>query len=553
MTQWPLLLLAVAVLAAAMLLLVLRGRRERSTRAKLAAGWGRLREKHRDMERIGLYSRLTRREGRGVVDNRTWRDLELDAVFAHVDRTSTAVGQQLLCARLRAPPRDRAEREAFEVLVQRFGTDEALRERTQVALAPLADLSASMLPGLFFGEQVALPRPWLPPLLTVATIVCLGLLAAHPAFLLVLFGCFGLNLAMRFHLWSRMRLLVEPARELDALLAAGRRLAALDLAGLRALTDGLDSTLSRLGRLSPVVSWLAADRSAGNEISGMVLEYLNVFLLFDVNAFALTMSFLGRHSHQVRELYEAIGRIDVALSVASLRAGGATFAQPEIDDGPLALEELVHPLVNGAMPNSLCLNERGLFITGSNMSGKSTFLKAVGVNVILAQALGTPFAKRYQAPFLTVRTLIVGGDVLAEGKSYYLAEVLAARERLEAIGAEGRHLVLVDELFRGTNTDERIGASKAYLEALVRGGALTVAASHDQELGGLLAETFSPKHFTERVEGQEVVFDYRFRDGACAARNAIRILELAGFSAVIVEEAHRVAQGLSAERGTRGS
>jgi DNA mismatch repair ATPase MutS len=281
-----------------------------------------------------------------------------------------------------------------------------------------------------------------------------------------------------------------------------------------------------------------------------VLEYLNVFLLVDVNAFVLTQEFLHRYGDEVRDLYESVGLIDVALSVASLRAGGAAAERPQIDDGTtLQLDEVVHPLVEHAVPNALSLDERGLFITGSNMSGKSTFLKAVGVNVILAQALGTAFAKRYRAPFLTVRTLIVGADSITEGQSYYLAEVLAARERLEAVGEPGRHLVLVDELFRGTNTEERVGASKAYLEALVRRGAFTLAASHDQVLGALLVETFLAKHFTEQVVGQEVVFDYTLRDGTCPARNALRVLEISGFSGDIVREARRVAQQLAAGRG----
>jgi DNA mismatch repair ATPase MutS len=383
------------------------------------------------------------------------------------------------------------------------------------------------------------------------TVACIGLSLVYPAVLIALLACFGLNLAMRFRLWNRMSSFLEPARELDALLVAGRRLAAPPLSLDRATTEGLGGALARLGRMPRAVSWLALDRTSINELAAIVFEYLNVFLLLDVNAFVLTVDLLRRHRGVVRRLYESIGRVDAALSVASLRAGAASFGRPEIDDaGPLAIEDLVHPLVPDAVPNSLSLADRGLFITGSNMSGKSTFLKAVGVNVILAQALGTTFAERYRAPFLTVRTLIVGADSITEGKSYYLAEVVAALERLQAIGEDGEHLVLVDEIFRGTNTEERIGAGKAYLEALVRRGALVIAASHDRELGGLLVETFQPKHFTERVEGDEVVFDYTLREGACPTRNAIRILEIAGFSSEIVEEARRVA-GWLAERAPR--
>jgi hypothetical protein len=545
-----LLLLVMATLAGLAALFVLRGRRERSALAWLSATWGQPRERHRDMAGIGLYARLTGRDGPGTVDERTWRDLDLDAVFAHVDRTASVVGQQILCARLRAPPRDVAARETLEALVQRFTADRGLREKAHLALSPLADVEASTLPLLFLGEESHVPWRRLPPLLTAATIVCLGAMLYHPALLIAVLVCFALNVAIRFRLWHRMSSSLPSVRELDALLAAGRKLAAPELSAVRAMTEGLRSTLLRLDRLSPAVSWLATDKTSSlNEVAKVVLEYLNVFLLFDINAFLLALAFLRRNRGAVRELYEAIGLIDVALSTASLRSGSA-FARPEIvDAGPVVIEQLVHPLVSSAVPSSLSLAERGLFITGSNMSGKSTFLKAVGVSVILAQALGTTFVERYRAPFLTVRTLIVGADSITEGKSYYLAEVLAALDRLNAVSEEGKHLVLVDELFRGTNTEERIGAGKAYLESLVRRGALTIAASHDRELGSLLAETFEPKHFTERVEGREVVFDYTLRDGVCPTRNAIRILELAGFSSEIVGEAQRVALRLAGGRG----
>jgi hypothetical protein len=541
------LLLAVAALVALVAPAGLRRRREQRALEKHAASWGKPLDKHRDMHRIGLYARLTNGAGSSTVDERTWRDLDLDDVFAHVDRTTSAVGQQMLCARLSAPPRAHDERDAFEALVQRFGDDRSLRERAHLALLPLADVGASTLPLLFLGEATPLRWSFLPPVLTAATLACLGLVFLHPSFVLAVIACVVLNVVLRLRVWKRMSTFLEPARELDALLTAGRRLAAPELAAARASTEGLERTLERLGRMPRAVAWLARERTAGDEMSAVVIEYLNVFLAFDINAFVLTLDFLRKHGAEVRTLYEAIGRIDAALSVASLRAGAASFTRPRITMGASALsvDGLAHPLVEAAVPNALLLEERGLFITGSNMSGKSTFLKAVGVNVILAQALGTAFASRYEGPFLTVRTLIVGADSITEGKSYYLAEVLAALERLEAIGEGERHLVLVDEPFRGTNTEERIGAGKAYLEALVRRGALAIAASHDRELGALLADTFASKHFTERVDGQNVVFDYTLRDGPCPTRNAIRILEIAGFSREIVEEARRVASLLA--------
>ena len=541
-TAWWMGLLAATMGALLVLARRLRARRDERALARFGATWGQVVRRPRDMHGLGLYARLTGEGAPGSVDDRTWRDLDLDAVFAHVDRTTTSVGQQILYARLRNPPKDSADRAGFDALVRRLGRDRALRERAHLALLPLAALGASTLAMLFTSEPIRLSKRWLPPLLTGVTLGSLGLVALHGAFLLAVLACFGMNLGLRFKLWQRLSLLREPMRELDALLAAGGRLAAPELAELGASAARVTGALDGLGKLSPLVSWVAGDRAASNEIAAVVAEYLNVFLLLDVNACGAALDILDRHRSRLRDLYEAIGGIDAALSAASVRedprCGGALSIE---EGGPLVLEGAVHPLVSEAVPSDVALAHRGLFITGSNMSGKSTYLKSIGVNVILAQGLGASFASGYRAPFLTVRSLIVGGDSITEGKSYYLAEVHAARERLEALAGEGRHLVLVDEPFRGTNTDERVGASKAYLEALVRAGAFTVAASHDQELGELLAETFEEAHFTEQVRGDDVVFDYTLRPGPCTSRNALRVLELAGFAPELVGEARRVA------------
>lgn len=203
----------------------------------------------------------------------------------------------------------------------------------------------------------------------------------------------------------------------------------------------------------------------------------------------------------------------------------------------MVARDLVHPLVADAVPNDLAVAGTSVLITGSNMSGKTTFVRALGVNAILAQAFSTVCAAEWRAPMFRVRSSIGLADDLLEGKSYYLAEVESVRRMLVAKASDVQHLFLLDELFRGTNTGERVAAGFATLAWLNRGDDLVIVATHDLELHGLLGGAFSACHFREQVRDGTLMFDYRIQPGLSSTRNAIALLEVMNFPAELVADA----------------
>ena len=179
---------------------------------------------------------------------------------------------------------------------------------------------------------------------------------------------------------------------------------------------------------------------------------------------------LSHHGPSLLRVTAAAGDVDAAISVASYRAGRDDWTTPERVGAEAASEmtDLRHPLVDDAVPNSMRLRPgRGLLITGSNMSGKSTFLRTVGVNAVLAQTIHTCLARHYRAPIFRVRSCIGRADDLVAGKSYYIAEVEALLDLVRASDDTRPHLFLLDELFRGTNSVERIAAGQAVLQQLL--------------------------------------------------------------------------------------
>ena len=159
------------------------------------------------------------------------------------------------------------------------------------------------------------------------------------------------------------------------------------------------------------------------------------------------------------------------------------------------------------------------------MSGKSTFLRTVGVNALLAQTIATCPARVYRGCPVQLKTSIGRADNVVEGKSYYLEEALSVLRIIKAVNNDWVTLAIFDELCRGTNSEERIFAARQVLEYLVQRNVLVLAATHDLELTELLQETYDSWHFSEKVGELGLEFDYKLKKGP-ATRNAIAFTSL---------------------------
>jgi hypothetical protein len=329
------------------------------------------------------------------------------------------------------------------------------------------------------------------------------------------------------------------------------------IAGAEPILATLDRDVRRLARLRRVASWVSRDASSGADLASIALEYLNTIFLFDANAAYFGGRELRERSSELLRVIDAVGDVDAALSVASFRAGHDVWTRPVrlAPGSPVTLCDVRHLLVRDAIPNSIALAPpHGVIITGSNMSGKSTFLRTVGTAMVMAQTINTCAASRYEAPLFVVRSCIGRNDDIVAGKSYYIVEVESVLALVRAGETGDAHLFLFDELFRGTNAVERIAAGEAVLAqiAKTRDGRpsphIVIAATHDHELVDLLRETHEPYHFTDTVGPEGLTFEYKLEPGPATTRNAITLLELNGAPPELVERALRRAVLLDEER-----
>jgi hypothetical protein len=489
------------------------------------------------------------------LDDRTCDDLHLDAVFASLDRTVSALGQQALYHRLRSSPV--AEHlDAFEALVDRIGADAATRERLHASLTPLQDSASYHL--CTVGELDIRIRGWHAVFPLLAAVMLLAILSAPfwpPGLLIVICGVV-VHFVVRIVVAGETGALLGLFHQVEPLLRAADAISTVRTAHADPILGVLDRTLPCVRRLRVYARWTIRD-AGGNELIEAFYQYLNIVFLLDVNAFYFGARELRRQADALLAIVGAVGEVDAAMAVASYRAGTAGWTRPRRDatGTPVRVHGVRHPLIEGAVANDVVLGPPwGLLLTGANMSGKSTLLRTIGINVVLAQTINTCLATSYDAPVLHVRSLMGRADDLIAGKSYYLVEAEAVVEMLAAASGEAPHLFLFDELFRGTNTIERIAAGTAVLRHLAGAAArpchITVAATHDRELVDLLDGHYMPAHLADSIGSAGMVFDYRLQPGPATSRNALTLLKLTGAPEAVVGEAQSLATAL--DRTWRG-
>lgn len=506
--------------------------------------WGEPLDRERDLSAIDRAYRCRADVRTDAAADRTWRDLSLGEVFCRVDRCLTSIGQEMLYRRLREPTAVPAEISDLQRSVAAFRENTVLRDKTAKALRPLAQNQAPSLAPLLYGRPPDDPAgSRIFPLVTVATIVATLASFVWPFAIFGVISCVVGSIAVRVHTHGMLTAHGAQLASLTSLVRAAENLLAIESLALRPELSVIRGALAEIQGARASMSWLAADLPRMNEIAAMLLTYLNVFLLVDVHAFVHSLRLFRRHAPSLVALYETVGGLDAARSVASFRTGTITVSPSfEAPGSAIAADGLTHPLVADAVPNDVLLRPcQGWLVTGSNMSGKSTFLRAVALGAWLAQTIGCVTARSYRAPPLRIRTLIQVEDDVLRGRSHFLAEAHAAKDMLlEDAGGVDR-LCVIDELFRGTNTADRVAAGVAFLRSLAvaRGGAFVVAATHDGELLALLSEHFTPHYFQEEITTSGMTFDFRLRQGGLAPRNAFAVLALVGFPRDVLEDMRR--------------
>lgn len=492
-----------------------------------------------DMQEVAAFHDQSPQSTRAVPD-RVWADLNLDDVFRAVDHTESEPGRQYLYHLLRTPHQDRGPLEKLERAVLEISRDEERGRVVRTSLRFLDEPQAAQIVRLIFGNLPRRPKFWwIFPLLTAASIVSVGAAVVWPAAVFAWLALALVNVAIQLVYKVHVKAFAPAIHEIPSFLRTAEALGKTNLGECTTECQCLRDGAAQFDRLGYAARWIMFETGQAGDFVGSLYEYFNLFFLFDINAFMFATASIHQSRGLLQSMFEAIGYVDAAQSIAAWRATLPFWTVPEFTAPAKVIraEDVIHPLLRTPVANSLSIDNTSVLLTGSNMSGKTTFVRAIGVNAILAQTLHTACARAWAAPMLHVRTSIGRSDNILAGKSYYLAEVETALTMVRAKEDGGQYLFLLDEIFRGTNTTERVAAAYAVLSYLNRGEDLVLVATHDIELLDLLGSSFASYHFREQVADETLLFDYRIYSGPSSTRNAIALLKLLRFPDDLVADA----------------
>ena len=527
---------------------MLRNRKKR-LKEKLLSEFGNLKDESFNFSEIENYFRKKNHNPAfQTLSDKTCNDLDFEELFMFFDRTNSKVGQQFLYNKLRNIPLDPTKDRSHEKLLAEFTNDPEFRLSVQGQLSKLNEKEAYYIASLF-QDEILKPPKWyfIVPLLSFASVLSFIMVFFNPIYFLVIFGLCIINIVI--HYWNKKNLYnyFSSIPQLSKLNSVAQEL--FKNSNLKHINPDLMKSANVLNKVNSSMSVFNFEmkmQSDGQLVFWVLMEFVKIVFLIEPLFLFGTLKRIDTKRAQIEDVFLFVGEIDAIVSIASLRKGLKSFCTPEIIDEQKRLyaQEVYHPLIENCVKNNLKVNNKSILLTGSNMSGKTSFIRTIAINVITGLTINTCFAEQFSMPQVRIYSAIRISDDLMNNRSYYFQEVITIKEMIDKSKEGNLNLFLLDEMFKGTNTVERIAAGKAVLSSLNEENNIVFVSTHDIELADLLKNEYDLYHFSEIVDHKTVDFDYKLKVGKLKNRNAISILQLNDYPESIIKEAIEISEEL---------
>lgn len=489
-----------------------------------------------------------------IADEITWNDLEGDALFASMNKCYSSAGEEILYYMLRTPDvtGDENRKKDFLSELDALEADEKTRLDLQIIFAILGKTGKYSV--FDYISLLGNVKPVKPVIFVVFWIIYLAIAAFFfvsapfaAAFLSVFaIGC----MIFYFSQKKTVERYITSFEYIVRTIVTAESVIKLNPKGFEKEVEELKSLRKELKGIKPstLVFIKQSTRSGNADLMSSAMSLGNAFFHFDLFCFYRLLSQVVSKAKEYDRMFEILGGIEAKISVLNFKCAFENTCEPTFtDDNKMSADSIFHPLIENCVENSFCV-ERGMVITGSNASGKSTFLRTVLINCLLAQTVYVSTSKEFVLRPSFIFSSLSLKDSLASGESYYMAEINSIKRILNARDSGNRVICFLDEVLRGTNTVDRIAAATEILENLSGETIITFAATHDIELTRLLEKKYDNYFFREEIlrndEGKEdIYFSYKINTGISDTRNALQLLKLMGYPPEVVDKAENLAHG----------
>lgn len=490
------------------------------------------------MNNVSSYFR--NKNEKNTIDNITWNDLNMDDVFKKINNTQCTAGQEVLYDILRKPLYNKEVLIKRDKVIDYFRNNEKERQAIQLILGKLGKSDELYITNCLFNEADDSKSKLLKyRLLSWLPTLSLLLLLINPMFLALTIGLAVLNVFIS----QRSKVKNYDASGFSYMISIINVANKIKNMNIKEIEENVYSIEKNLNNVKHIKR-----KSVGSETKSIMSdmdvfsEYANLIFLKELKTYEKVKNTIIKNKEDLKVIYEYVGMIDALIAIASFRDSLSFYTKPILTkskskkENYIEFEKIYHPLIKNPVLNSGNFS-RGVLLTGSNASGKSTFIKTVAINAILAQTIYTCFAKEYKSSYFNIYTSMALKDDINSSESYYIVEIKSLKRILDSINNDIPCLCFVDEILRGTNTVERIASSSEVLKSIENDNTICFAATHDVELTYILEDLFDNYHFEETITDDDIKFDYKLHTGRAETRNAIKLLGFMGYDKDLVARA----------------
>ena len=460
------------------------------------------------------------------IDDKTWSDLNMDTLFHKINFNFTAIGEMRLYATLRG---------MFKVnqtsLINMFKDNKVFRLNVSYILSKI-------------GKNVypLFPDQMLPSKRNILLMFCPLLPFIGFAFIFLI-PSKGILICLTFMILNAIlsfKLKKSYDQDLKSIFYTANVIKQSQALSKIESTPAISVDFTHF-KASRRFSGLLA-RVESQDMASSIIMFIKLVFMIDYVLFHLIQRSYFKYQEEVMTCYDYISILDNHYSIAMYQHTLTHYCYPKINHNinGLQMKSIIHPLLDeeNAIANTIDISNH-ILLTGSNASGKSTFMKAVALNLILAQSIQTATAHSFIYQPGYVMTSMANADDVLSGDSYFMSELKSIR-RLFNTHQCNKIYCFIDEIFKRTNTTERIAASESVLSYLDNQKAYQViAATHDVELSTLLENTYNNYHFNESIQENSIFFDYKIKPGKANTRNAIELLRITQFPIDIYQRAQQ--------------
>ena len=464
------------------------------------------------------------------VDGQTWHDLDLYRVFDQLNYTQSSIGAEALYQKMRLikfqPEASLQELEDF------FDHHPDLRLKVQVVMNQLGKKNHNMARSIVAnpGKQdskIYLSLYIFLACLPVFSLFFLPFFKIQAMMVLVASATFNIIFSSIRNWSNKMRL--DRVSYLVRIFASTAKLSHLAIPKQEALKQAVQPF-----KKTKVISGILQSPTGSSDME-IILIYLNFLFLIPQIAQVYIYQQVRTHQKEAQEAINLLGELEVAISLLRHKRDVELVCHPYFKkEGGIKGKGIYHPLLTDPVANDVRF-EKNMVISGDNASGKSTYLKMVAINCILAQGLGFAYGESLELSYGHVMTSMDVSDDIEVGDSYFITESKTILRMIESLEKSGFHYFFIDELFKGTNTIERIGSGLGIVHWLSRHDCLYMISSHDIELVAASGAVNDNYHFDSRYVDGEIVFDYQIKQGAAVTKNAVNTLKSLHFPSEITQ------------------